>query len=155
VVFRGHSEDSEAFDEFLDLIRKQNRNSEGRDVTDTLAQEIEALHERFLMTPPGAPWGDAAAIWPGGSPFLEAPAVGPLAEDFGRALPPCDDDAYRERWEDLLADLRAIRPGSPVGDAPLKFALQAIDPPADKSGGFFLKVHGNIMYNVNYYSNID
>ncbi len=141
VVFRGHSEDSEAFDEFLDLIRKQNRNSEGRDVTDTLAQEIEALHERYLMTPPGTPWGEAAAIWPGGSPFLEAPPVGPLAEEFARALPPCDDETYRERWENLLAGLRAIRPGSPVGDAPLKFALQAIDPPADKSGGFFLTVY--------------
>lgn len=143
LVFRGHAEDSDAFDEFLDLIRKQNRNSEGRDVTETLAQEIEALHERYLMTPPGTPWGDAGAIWPGGSVFLDAPAVGPLAEDFAHLLPPCEDAAYRERWENLLTDLRAIRPGSPVGDAPLKFALQALDPPADKSGGFYLKVHGN------------
>lgn len=143
LVFRGHAEDSDAFDEFLDLIRKQNRNSEGRDVTETLAQEIEALHERYLMTPPGKPWGDTDAIWPGGSPFLDAPAVGPLAESFASVVPPCDDETYRERWENLLADLRAVRPGAPVGDAPLKFALQALDPPADKSGGFYLKVHGN------------
>lgn len=143
LVFRGHAEDNDAFDEFLDLIRKQNRNSEGRDVTDTLAQEIEALHERYLLTPPGRPWGDAGAIWPGGSPFLDAPAVGPLAEEFARVLPPCDDEAYRERWENLLAGLRALRPGSPAGEAALKFALQALDPPADKSGGFYLKVHGN------------
>lgn len=143
MVFRGHSEDSEAFDEFLDLIRKQNRNSEGRDVTATLAQEIEALHERYLLTPAEVRWGQPEAIWPDGSPFLDAPEVSVLVDDFARALPDCDDAVYRDRWESLLADLRSIRAGSPVGDAPLKLAFQAIDPPADKSGGFFLKVHGN------------
>lgn len=143
MVFRGHSEDSEAFDEFLDLIRKQNRNSEGRDVTATLAQEIEALHERFLLTPPEVRWGQAEAIWPYGSPFLDAPEVSALVDGFARSIPECEDPAYQERWENLLHDLREIRVGSPVGDAPLKLAFQAIDPPADKSGGFILKVHGN------------
>lgn len=143
MVFRGHSEDSEAFDEFLDLIRKQNRNSEGRDVTSTLAQEIEALHERYLLTPPEVVWGQPEAIWPNGSPFLDAPEVFMLVDAFARAIPECEDPAYRERWEDLLHDLRETREGSPVGDAPLKLAFQAIDPPADKSGGFYLKVHGN------------
>jgi ATP-dependent helicase/nuclease subunit A len=143
VVFRGHAEDGEAFDEFLDLIRKQNRNSEGRDVTQTLASEIEALQERYLLTPPGAPWGDAAAIWPSGSPFLDAPPLAALVEDFSRVLPDCDDETFRARWESLVEDLRALRPGSPAGEAALKFALQAIDPPADKGGGFYLKIHGN------------
>jgi ATP-dependent helicase/nuclease subunit A len=143
MVFRGHSEDSEAFEEFLDLIRKQNRNSEGRDVTATLAQEIEALHERYLLTPPEVRWGQPEAIWPEGSPFLEAPEVSALVDDFARMIPDCDEEVYRERWENLLTDLRSVRAGSPVGDAPLKLAFQAIDPPADKNGGFYLKVHGN------------
>jgi ATP-dependent helicase/nuclease subunit A len=145
-VFRGHADDGEAFEEFLDLIRKQNRNSEGRDVTRTLASEIESLHERYLLTPPDTPWGDPASIWPDGSPFLDAPPIADLVEDFSRALPECDDESYRTRWENLVDELRALRPGSPAGETAVKFALQAINPPPDKNGGFSLKIYGRKQF---------
>ena len=62
-VFRHQGRNEKGFAEFLDIIRKQSRNREGRDVSGALDREIEALHERFLLTPKGKPWGDPSTIW--------------------------------------------------------------------------------------------
>jgi len=146
-LFRGQTEET-AFAAFLDLIRQQNRNSEGRDVTEALAREIDALHEGFLMTPPECPWGEAEAIWPGGAPPLEAPEVGGLVDAFESRLGEGESEIspeYHERWRELLVELRSLRAGSTVPERSLKFALRAIDPPPlpKEPGKFYLTVYGN------------
>lgn len=139
----------EVFAEFLDLIRRQNRNSESRDVTNTLMQEIEGLQERFLMTPAGRPWGDAAAIWPDGCAILHAADPSGPVQAFEQELFAHHggmEEKYRAHWEERLAEIRALRPGFPVPEKPLLFALRALKSAVEGDGEFPLKVHGNKIF---------
>lgn len=146
-LFRGHADEA-SFAAFLDLIRQQNRNAEGRDVTETLGREIDALHEGFLMTPDGVTWGDAGAIWPEGNAFFGHEKIGDLVEAFERLLFDSHsdmDDKYRGHWEALLDDMRFLRRGAAVPERAIKFALRVLDPPAapKEPGAFYLTVFGN------------
>lgn len=146
-LFRGHSDEA-SFAAFLDLIRQQNRNAEGRDVTETLGREIEALHEGFLMTPEGITWGDARGIWPGGNALLREENLSGLVELFENRLAeahPDMDEAYHAHWENLLTEARFLRRGSTVPERVVKFALKAMNPPsaAKDPEGFYLTVFGN------------
>jgi len=146
-LFRGQADDA-AFAAFLDLIRQQNRNSEGRDVTNALSREIDALHEGFLMSPPGCRWGDPSTIWPEGCALLAEENLPALVNSFETAIFESHSDMtddYRRHWETLFQDLRSLRPGSTVPERAVKFALRALDPPAmpKDSGKFYLTVSGN------------
>ncbi len=146
-LFRGHADEA-SFAAFLDLIRQQNRNAEGRDVTETLGREIDALHEGFLMTPEGITWGDPRAIWPEGNPIFQGENVADLVEVFERRLfeSHADMDAkYHEHWESLLAEVRFLRRGAAVPERVVKFALRALQPPTTpkEPEGFYLTVFGN------------
>ena len=81
-VFRHQGRNEEGYAEFLDLIRKQSRNREGRDVSGALDREIEGLHERFLLTPSDKPWGDLSSIWPEKCSILEGGGLSSLPEEF-------------------------------------------------------------------------
>lgn len=134
-----------AFAAFLDLIRQQNRNSEGRNVTEALSREIDALHEGFLMTPPDRRWGESAIIWPEGCALLAEENLPALINAFEHVVFESHadmTDEYRRHWENLFQDSRALRPGSTVPERAVKFALRALDPPATAKdpGGFYLTV---------------
>ncbi|MFZ4683030.1 MAG: UvrD-helicase domain-containing protein, partial [Terrimicrobiaceae bacterium] len=146
-LFRGQADDA-AFAAFLDLIRQQNRNSEGRNVTESLSREIDALHEGFLMTPPDRRWGDPATIWPEGCALLSGNQLPALLTSFETVLFESHGDLtdeFRRHWENLFQDLRALRPGSAVPERAVKFALRALNPPSTSKDpeGFYLTVFGN------------
>ncbi len=147
-VFRGHLRDDAVFEEFLDLIRRRSRNSESRDVSGTLDREIQALHERFLMTPRGRPWGDPEAIWPEGCRLLGGCGDLPeLVASFAQELEARHggmEEKHRGHWDARLAEISALRPGSFVPEKPLAFALRSLRAAeTPKDGGFDLKVFGN------------
>jgi ATP-dependent helicase/nuclease subunit A len=142
-VFRDHLRNEKDFAEFLDLIRQQNRNREGRDVSAALDHVIEELHERFLLTPPDKPWGSPATIWPSGSPLLQAGDILDLASKFEREvfrLHANMEAKHRGDWQARFREIRALKNGSPAADKLIAFALRAWDPPADKTwpGHFIL-----------------
>ena len=146
-LFRGLADDT-AFTAFLDLIRQQNRNSEGRNVTEVLSREIAALHEGFLMTPPDCRWGEPLTIWPEGSVLLTEENLPVLVNSFERTVFESHTDMtdeYRRHWETLFKDLQALRPGSTVPERAVKFALRVLDPPSTPKDaeGFYLTVFGN------------
>ena len=143
-VFRHQGRNEEGFAEFLDLIRKQSRNREGRDVSGALDREIEGLHERFLLTPSDRPWGDPSAIWPEKCSILEGEDLFSLAEEFERELFKLHtdmEDKHRGDWENRFREMRALRAGSAVPKRLIKFALQALSPRAAKieAGRFRVK----------------
>jgi ATP-dependent exoDNAse (exonuclease V) beta subunit len=82
------NEASDSLADFIDLLRRINRNHGERDVFHRLLGETKSLHEKFLATPRGVAWGDALAIWPeaGGCHILNAGAVGPAADAFLKAV---------------------------------------------------------------------
>jgi len=146
-LFRDQTK-TKAFQEFLELIRQQNRNSDKRNVTETLQREINSLHETFLLTAPERRWGDPTTIWPQGCAILDAGDLPPLVEGFAQALAahhPEMEDKFVPHWEALLTSLRTIRPGSAIADRVLKFARKAIDPPspAKEPTAFYLTIFGN------------
>jgi ATP-dependent helicase/nuclease subunit A len=139
-MFRQQGANDEAFADFLDLVRQQSRNSETRNVTGALADAINALHERYLLTPPALPWG--VGLWPGGSPFPGAGDPAALVDEIENLHDPGDNPRQQEEWAKVFAEVRALRPGSRVTDRTLRFACQALNPPAGKNGGFTLRVFG-------------
>ena len=151
-VFRHQGRNEEGYAEFLDLIRKQSRNREGRDVSGALDREIEGLHERFLLTPSDKPWGDLSSIWPEKCSILEGGGLSSLPEEFERELFEFHtdmEDRHRGDWESRFREMRALRTGSAAPDKLIKFALQAINPsPARiKPGHFRLKgLHGKVFH---------
>ena len=140
-VFRQQGRNENGFAEFLDLIRKQSRNREGRDISGALDREIEGLHESFLLTPSDKPWGDPLAIWQEKCPILEGGDLSSLPEEFERQLFGLHtdmEDRHRADWESRLREIRALRAGSAAPDRLIKFALQAINPsPARVKPGHF------------------
>ena len=141
-VFRSQGRDEKGFAEFLELIRKQSRNREGRDVSGALDREIEDLHERFLLTPSGKAWGDPSTIWPGKHPFAGGADLSRLVQDFERALFEFHvdmEDKHRADWEARLREMRALCSGSTASEKLVRFALRALSPaPAGKRPGQFV-----------------
>jgi ATP-dependent helicase/nuclease subunit A len=151
-LFRYQGRNEEGFAEFLDLIRRQSRNREGRDVSGALDREIEDLHERFLLTPSDKPWGDPSAIWPGNRPALEVEDLSSLASAFERQLFKLHanmEEKHRHDWEGRFREIRTLGTGSAASEKLIKFALQAVDPPSAriKSGHFRLKgLNGKVFH---------
>jgi ATP-dependent helicase/nuclease subunit A len=141
-VFRLEVGNEEGFAEFLDLIRKQSRNREGRDVSGALDREIQDSHERFLLTPAGRPWGDPSVIWPEKRPDLGQGELLRLAEEFERELFDLHaemQDRYRADWEGRFREMGALRAGLAAPERLVRFALQAICPTPSKPGHFCLR----------------
>lgn len=69
--------------DFLELLRRVNRNQGERNVFENLLGESQKLHAKFLATPPSATWGDAGVIW-GGTvcSILSAGPVSSAVDDF-------------------------------------------------------------------------
>ena len=80
-LFANESRDSLA--DFLELLRRVNRNCGERDVFQNLLSESQKLHGKFLATPPGASWGDAGVIWgAAGCEILNAGPISKAVDDF-------------------------------------------------------------------------
>jgi ATP-dependent helicase/nuclease subunit A len=135
-VFRAQLRDDKDFAEFLELIRQQNRNREGRDVSRTLDYAVKVLHERFLLTPYDKPWGSSSTIWPDGSPLLAATDVLDLAGKFERELwrlHPKMEAQDRDEWLAWLREVRGLQRGIAASEKLIAFAVRSQNPPADKT----------------------
>ena len=135
-VFRAQIRDDNDFEEFLELIRQQNRNREGRDVSRALNHAVEVLHERFLLTPPDKPWGSSSTIWPEGSPLLATADILDLAGKFERELwrlHPNMQAKDRDDWQAWLREVRSLQSGVAASDKLIAFAVRSQDPPTDKT----------------------
>ena len=135
-VFRAQVRDDNDFEEFLELIRQQNRNREGRDVSRALDHAVEVLHERFLLTPPDKPWGSSSTIWPEGSPLLATADILDLAGKFERELwrlHPNMQAKDRDDWQAWLREVRSLQSGVAASDKLIAFAVRSQDPPTDKT----------------------
>jgi len=142
-LFREQGRDEEGFEEFLDLIRRQNRNREGRNVTAALDQEIQILHERFLLTPPDRPWGEPSVIWPEGCDLLHSENLPALVKEFESLVNSADlDDERRDFWAERVLEMRVLRPDSVVPSHLIKLALQALDPHAAKKNPGYFELKG-------------
>jgi ATP-dependent helicase/nuclease subunit A len=145
-VFRARLRDDRDFEEFLELIRQQNRNREGRDVSRVLDHAVKDLHERFLLTPPAKAWGNSSAIWPDGSPLLAAADVLEPAREFERELwrlHPNMEAKDRDEWQAWLREVRALPSGLAASEKLINFAVRSQDPPSDKTwpGHFILSAN--------------
>jgi ATP-dependent helicase/nuclease subunit A len=141
-VFRRQACNKEGFAELLDLIRKQSRNREARDVSGSLDREIGELHERFLLTPPEKPWGEASAIWSQKRPALSSGDLSPLVDEFEAELFKIHatmEERHSRDWKRRVSEMRALRNGSSASEKLIRFALEAICPPPGRTGQFRLK----------------
>ncbi len=68
--------------DFLELIRRVNRNRGERDVFQNLLRACQDLHGKFLATPTGVAWGDPALVWENGCAILSAGPLPPAIDDF-------------------------------------------------------------------------
>lgn len=73
-------ESATSLSDFIDLLRRINRTHGERDVFKYLLEETKNLHAKFLATPSGSVWGDAAVIWKQGCAILKAGPVAPAAQ---------------------------------------------------------------------------
>jgi len=99
----------------IDQCRQISRKQGERDVFRMLLSQIETLHQRYLETPLGCSWGDAAAIWAGGQiPYADAPDLTSAIDAFESvalaAEPELSEDAVAKLQEGLDR-LRALEPG--------------------------------------------
>jgi ATP-dependent helicase/nuclease subunit A len=134
-VFRAQLRNDNDFEEFLELIRQQNRDRQGRDVSRALDQTVKDLHEILLLTPPDKPWGSTSTIWPDGSPLLAAADTLELLGEFERELGrlhPNMDLKDREDWQALLREVRALKSGAAAAKPLIDFAVRSQNPPGDK-----------------------
>ncbi len=115
--------------DFIDLLRRINRNHGERDVFDRLLRETKNLHEKFLATPQGVIWGDASAIWPpsrcavlGSDDDLKN-----WAAEFRSHIEttsPDLADGYFEKWNSWLALAEARVAGTPTSPALKEFFVK-------------------------------
>ncbi len=150
-IFRRYASNEKDFEEFLDLLRRQSRNRQQRSVSAILDHIVEDLHERFLQTPADRPWGDARTIWPDGSPLLAPADLSALATELQEAIFARHvdmEEKYRDIWNERFTEIREIRPGHPLPERPLKFALRALDPVEGKEAGIFILKLGNKQFKL-------
>lgn len=150
-IFRRYASSEKDFAEFLDLLRRQSRNRQQRSVSAILDHIVEDLHERFLQTPSDRPWGEARTIWPDGSPLLAPADLPALATELQAAIFARHvdmEEKYRDIWEERFTEIRSLRPGHPLPERVVKFALKALDPTEAKEAGVFILKLGNKQFKL-------
>lgn len=99
----------------IEQCRQISRRQGERNVFQMLLGQIETLHQRFLETPRGCTWGDADAIWPGGSmPYANAPDLESAIDRFESVALSSHPDLNEDAVDNLkqgLDRLRALEPG--------------------------------------------
>jgi ATP-dependent exoDNAse (exonuclease V) beta subunit len=103
-------ESSASLADFIDLLRRINRNQGERDVFERLLKETQNLHGKFLATPQNLTWGDANAIWaPGECAIGTAGAVAPAADAFLNAVVTTHPDFSSEARRILETNLKLLK----------------------------------------------
>lgn len=109
------SEGDQGLAEMIEQCRQISRKNGERNVFSMLLDQIDTLHQRYLETPPGCTWGDAAAIWKGRTPpFQNAPELDEAIDTFERVARATNPELSREALaylDENLDALRALEPG--------------------------------------------
>lgn len=92
----------------IEQCRLISRRQGERNVFGTLLRQIEALHQRFLETPQGCRWGEAADIWRE-PPFAQATDPVAAADAFEQAALGANPELSDEAIDYLKGQLDAIR----------------------------------------------
>ena len=138
--------------DFLELLRRVNRNRGERDVFQTLLRESQKLHSKFLATPTNTFWGDERVIWGGGAcPILSAGPISPAVDDFLDAVlktHPVFSAEAESILRGMLEQLRVIIPGRGWNKEITAFVKTrlATDPP---SGSFRITAKKEGWLNLN------
>lgn len=114
----------------IEQCRQISRKLGERNVFGMLLDQIDTLHHRYLETPAGCIWGDAAAIWKDHTPpFHNAPEIGAAIDAFGHeallASPELSDEA-RAYLDGNLDALRDLEPGQAWSKDVQKFVEQKL-----------------------------
>jgi ATP-dependent exoDNAse (exonuclease V) beta subunit len=114
----------------IEQCRQISRKNGERNVFGMLLDQIETLHQRYLETPPGCTWGDAASIWAGTTPpFHHAPEPGAAIDAFEQVAHATNPDLSEEALaylEENLDALRALGPGQAWSKEVKKFIEQKL-----------------------------
>ena len=117
-------------DEFIETLRQQSRHRAEQSALKAISRAATSLQEKFIETPEDRPWGHAGAIWPGGSPILEAEEVQPAAEKFRAEVLRTNtqlDDAARATLEEWLQAAIEHRPPKRLGKVLAAFLKKLTD----------------------------
>lgn len=114
----------------IEQCRQISRKQGERDVFRMLLSQIENLHQSFLETPQDCTWGDAEAIWPGGSmPYADAPDLSSAIDQFETIALASEPGLSEEAIDLLRADLNRLRelePGQAWSNDVKKFVEQKL-----------------------------
>ncbi len=115
------SESKASLADFLELLRRVNRNQGERNVFENLLSESQKLHAKFLATPPSATWGDASVIWENGNDFLASnhnlrSCIAAFRQKMAITSPDLASD-HSQKWMDWLAVAETRTPGTPASAA--------------------------------------
>jgi ATP-dependent exoDNAse (exonuclease V) beta subunit len=90
--------------EFIETLRQQSRRRADQSALKAISRAASSLQEKFIETPEDRPWGDAKAIWPGGSALIDADDVATACAKFAAAV--------QETNRGLSQDAKTIIEGS-------------------------------------------
>jgi ATP-dependent helicase/nuclease subunit A len=117
-------------DEFIETLRQQSRQRADQSALKAISRAATSLQEKFIETPGDRPWGHPGAIWPGGSPILEAEEVQPAAEKFRAEVLRTNtqlDDAARATLEEWLQAAIEHHPPKRLGKVLAAFLKKLTD----------------------------
>lgn len=113
----------------IEQCRQIARRQGERNVFATLLNQAASLHQRYLESPPGCRWGDAAAIWGDSPPFTRAADFPAAIDAFGQAVREAKPELSDEGLENLQAgldELRSFEPGHAWSETLKKFIDQKL-----------------------------
>lgn len=101
---------AQGMEAMIEQCRQITRRQGERNVFGTLLQQINALHQSYLATPPDCTWGDARSIWGAGQlPFPLATDLAVAIDQFEQAVTSTSPDLTAEARHNLHAGLDALR----------------------------------------------
>ena len=116
--FAQTAKDSEALKAMVTQFRQISRKDGERNVFQSLLNQINELHNRFIETPASICWGDGAAIWgTTGVPFANANTIEHGVQAFKNAVLGNQTKLSPEAWnilDDHFDALLQLRPDSPL-----------------------------------------
>ncbi|HUF63546.1 MAG TPA: UvrD-helicase domain-containing protein [Verrucomicrobiales bacterium] len=126
-ILGGDGLDLDADREFVASFRQATQGHEESGLMRRLERFIDRQHAIYLEAPDRLLWGNPAAIWPEGHPWVEAwDSVDPLLEPLLQCIttPPWTA-SQRKRWEEFASAAREHVPGAPMPNA-LKYLLDKV-----------------------------
>lgn len=123
-LFAREGELADAQRDFLEAFKRATFGVEEKQLGRQLDGFLDRHYAKFLETPDGELWGNAARIWPGGQPWLGAARIEPARRTLREWLErrAAVEPKQRGRWENFLAALETWAPGAPT--KPLDYVLE-------------------------------